>query len=340
MRANLCTGFKLQMVDLTILALAAFRIPDVNDKTGRLPPSKHKDAAKRLIMACSQAKEPTATLHILRAILLSSSLPKAKDVAQNFSLADVRACRRELEDLVDQGNADAMTLLGQFLEQEGSKARARELYEQAVEQKEAASNTESEDRISQIAVPQIPPWNLLGQMLLQEKDPQRREQAEATFLKGALEGDDPLSYYHLATFQPQYSHDWLQYMTKAASAGHVDAAYQIANFYQDLNGSMNLHSETPKWAKEGKFAKSLRWLIQWKKTAPGELAHEWFGLAANKGHKPSMLELAEFEELSGRIGDAKSWLEKIIVSPPGKPEQWPQTVAEARTKLKKLAGRA
>lgn len=326
----------MQLADLTILALATFRVPDVNDKTGRLPPSKHKDAAKRLIMACSQAKEPTATLHILRAILLSSSLPKAKDVAQNFSLADVRACRRELEELADQGNPDAMTLLGQFLEQEGSKARARKLYEQAVELKEAALNIESEDRISQIAVPQTPPWNLLGQMLLRETDAESREQAEAAFRKGALEGDDPLSYYHLATFQPQYSHDWLQYMTKAASAGHVDAAYQIANFYHDLNDSMNLHSKMPEWAKEGNFAKSLRWLLQWKKTAPGELAHEWFQLAADKGHKPSMLELADVEELSGRVGNAKTWLEKIIASPAGKTELWPQTVADARTKLRRL----
>ena len=56
--------------------------------------------------------------------------------------------------------------------------------------------------------------------------------AQDVLMEGALKNDYPASYYYLALYyEPVTSPTWLQYMLKAASSGHAEAARVLGLFY-------------------------------------------------------------------------------------------------------------
>ncbi len=106
--------------DITYIAIPLLRIPD--DKAPkRLPPSQHPTIAAHLLTACSAAEDAMATLQILSAVYHSNNdgIPQARTIARLFSRTDIKNCMAMLEKLAVAGNADALTLHGQFLERSG-----------------------------------------------------------------------------------------------------------------------------------------------------------------------------------------------------------------------------
>lgn len=264
----------------------------------------------------------------------SRSVERAGHVASLLSPAEVRICRQELERLASTNHSEAKTLLGHFLEREGSKAQAKELYEQAMETVEYGFTHSPKESFT---LPQTRPWNALGLVLLEENSDESLQQAREAFRWGALEGDDPLSYYYLAShFEEKSSGNWLQYMSKAAGSGHQGAMYQVANFYMDIDGE-DMASNSKASTQDQVLVRSLRWLHQRKAANARDLGIEYFQVAAAGGHKPSMLELAELAFIEGRDGKAIEWLETIARPPPkGKEEEWPSIAAEAKRRLQRL----
>jgi TPR repeat protein len=287
-------------------------------------------------LAMSKALEPNAVLHINRAVLLREKLPAAQEVAAQYSQAELRTAFENLAELALKKHPDAMSLLGQFYEKQGLKQRATKLYEQAVNQYTAKeSKKANKEKLAQpMQLPQLAPWNALGFILMTEKDPESLKQAEEAFRIGALDHDDPLSYYHLATFQTRHSGDWLQYMTKAAGSGHLEAMYELGEFYSEANQAYI----NPELANDKVLNKLMSWILDWKPQKLKALADEWFTTAASAGYKPAMWKLAEDLERGNTDGQdtegALHWY-KIIAGAPqfDKEERWPKLVDQARRKL-------
>jgi tetratricopeptide (TPR) repeat protein len=223
---------------------------------------------------------------------------------------------------------DALTLKGLFLEQEGQKQKAKELYQEAILRSHLKYVPGSRHPMQ---LPLMTPWNALGFLLKADKDPNVQAEAKTYFEKGALEGDDPLSYYELAAFEPKTSTKWLQYTSKAAASGHRQAIVNLANFYQEVA------AEDSPILKDSKMRNALNWLLAWRRGSAAAFAHEWLQAASNIGHKPSMLQLAEYHDSIGDHERAKEHLRQMLEPPSAanQSEEWPQLVQLAR---KRLAG--
>lgn len=328
----------LDVEDITTFAMVVARIPDVQDEVrrSRLPPSIHKPTARTLLLGCVKAKDSLATLLVLNAVLqsIANSSPevqkKNKEIASLLSVAEVAYCRKELEALAASKDPDAMNLLGQLLEREGQMHQARTLYEAAFETATIKPDPES---ARTLFLTLVPAWNALGKLLFTDKDPKARELAKAAFEKGALKADDPISYYHLASFEDERSAEWLKYMNKAAATGHVEAMYKLGNRYSHINSDSG-GSIKDAYMDEGKLRKALKWL-SFKPDATKDLAEEWYGVAAGCGYKPAMQELVKLSETKGDAERVETYLQKMIEPPPiGETEEWPRLVEEAKRRLK------
>ncbi|KAF2015463.1 hypothetical protein BU24DRAFT_421767 [Aaosphaeria arxii CBS 175.79] len=325
--------YKIDLEDITNLAITTYRIPDADASGSKLPPSPHKNISRTLLLSCCKAKEPGAIMHIMNAVYLASSKDSARQIASLFSPAEIRSCRQDLEALADTDFADAKTLLGLFAEREGNEQAAFQLYEQALESKNVKYNM---GEVHPMGLPRFTPWNALGTLLINSQNPELREKAKHAFTKGALEGDDPVAYYHLASFEDKESGKWLQYMHKAAGAGHREAMYELGHFFMKINSqgrgkvdTSHLHDKT--------VVRSLWWLTMWKEDSPRNLGLEWFTVAAESGHKPSMLELADVSEIEDETDVAIGWLQTIADPPPSdQAEEWPILAAEAKKKLLRM----
>jgi TPR repeat protein len=326
---------------MTHLAMVVGRVPDSGpvNKSGRLPPSIHPELSRQLLMACVRAGERTAVLHVLRLVLRRSDSEYAKRRASQFTSTDLRIARQQLEALAEAGDADAKTLLGQLLEQERSskrvhEPRAHQLWQEAHDIKVAdmARQKVAFKDHHQLELPQMEPWNLLGCALLQQQDPDSRERAKALFKTGALQADDPISYYYLASLEDRTSGLWLQYITKAAASGVADAMYELANFYADLGES---NSKAQGMLKtDGLLAKSTNWITSFKKNnGPKDIAIEWYKVAADAGSKAAMWKLAEMAEAAGDLDTAAENLEEIVEAPPDDSPDGADLVRAANKKL-------
>ncbi|KAF2270205.1 hypothetical protein CC78DRAFT_539454 [Lojkania enalia] len=327
---GLADKYKLKVADITALALVTFRVPDITDKHDRLPPSQHKQVSHELLLGCVKAKDPLATLHLLSAVNNKDTIAVARNTFNFLTSKDIQLCHGILSEFAEQGNADALTLKGQFLEQEGRKEEAQKLYEKAMTLKDTKYNPANQELLP-MAIPVIPPWNAFGSMLLASKDPASRQRAKEVLEIGAFKGDDPLAYYHLASLEDGQTGNWLKFMTKAAASGHAVAMYEIANFYANASSDGKLNPSIP---MDSILTKALSWLANWKSGGPLRLAQEWFELAARKGYKPAMIELVDLYEVNGYADMVVAVLENMVEPPAkGKVETWPALVTEARERL-------
>jgi TPR repeat protein len=335
---NYNAEYKLNVEDIATFAMVIARIPDVQDEVrrARLPPSIHKPTAKLLLLGCVKAKDPLATLLILNAVLQSTtnSSPefrrKSKEIASLLNSAEITHCRKELEALAAKEDSDAMNLLGQLQECEGQTRQARTLYEAAFR---SATTKPDPESARTLFLTLVPAWNALGNLLLADEDPKAQTLAKAAFEKGALLADDPISYYHLASFENEKSANWLRYMNKAAATGHVEAMYKLGNQYLHINTDSG-GSVKDAYTNDGQLKKALRWLSL-KQDATQDLAEEWYGVAAECGYKPAMQELVKLSETKGDAEGVKIYLQKMIEPPPaGETEEWPRLVEEARRRLR------
>jgi hypothetical protein len=330
--------YKIELDDVSSLGIITFKIPDVSDPAKRalLPPSQHKAISGLLLQGCAQAGDPLAIVHILTAVYLSSVGDESvQELARLFPRHEIPKYRQTLESFDQQTlekttalSPDVLTLKGLFLQQEGQILQAKKAYSDAIK----PSNLKYEPGARHpMQLPLIAPWNALGFLLKAEKDPEAQAEAKVPFQLGALQGDDPLSYYELAAFEPRTSEKWLRYTSKAAASGHKQAMINLIDFYQEA-----AKTESPILKDDG-IRKALNWLLGWKPGSAAALAREWLAAASNAGHKPSMLQLAEYHDSIGNHEQAKEYLRQMLEAPSAanQREEWPQLVQLAR---KRLAG--
>ncbi|KAF2875056.1 hypothetical protein BDV95DRAFT_603829 [Massariosphaeria phaeospora] len=314
--------YKINLADITQLALATGRIVDSQKSNLRISPSIHNPMSDFIMLSCSKAMDPTAVLHIMGAVYLSNNntTPTAKTIANRMSRSELKDCEEALRQLAIKGNTGALTLQGQFLERKGQVEQARALYEKALEK------CDTKHELDEWETPRLAPWNALGFLTMDNKD--QKAQAKAAFEKGALEADDPVSYFHLASFEDPMSANWLKYMTKAAASGDLEAMFRLACFYTKMAAEKD---SVPRY---GRVATMVAWLTLKGEARYFRHAQEWFMIAAYSGHKPSMLELAEMSFVYGDQEKAKRYLRDMLAPPlDGGKEEWPRLVEEARKRL-------
>ncbi|EUC32028.1 hypothetical protein COCCADRAFT_99764 [Bipolaris zeicola 26-R-13] len=335
---RLVKKYNVALDDVSSLGIITFKIPDISDpvKRAQIPPSQHKTISGLLLQGCAQAGDPLAIVHILTAVYLSSAGDESvQELARLFPRHEVPRYRQTLESFDQQTLEkttalwpEVLTLKGLFLEQEGQRLKAKEVYLQAIN---PSSLKYEPGARHPMQLPLIAPWNALGLLLKSEKDPKVQAEAKTPFELGALKGDDPLSYYELAAFEPRASEKWLRYTSKAAASGHQQAMINLIDFYQEVaKTELSI-------LKDGGIRKALNWLLGWKPGSAAALAREWLEAASNAGHKPSMLQLADYHDSNGDHEQAKEYLRQILEVPSAanQKEEWPRLVQLAR---KRLAG--
>lgn len=327
-------GYKTSVEDIASLAIVTFRVPDLSDasKKAALPPSQHKPLSAALLQGCAQAEDPLAICQILTAVYLAGlDEVSAKELAALFSQSEIAKYRKTLEKLGAKSKTfalgpEVLTLQGLFAEREGQKEKAKMFYLEAVERCHFKYNPKARHPMQ---LPLITPWNALGYLLKADNDPNVRDQAKNYFRRGAVEGDDPLSYYELASLEDRTSPQWLQYTSKAAASGHRQATVNLAEFYRDIS-----KEDSPVLANS-KMRDALNWLLGWRQGSAADLAREWLQAASNIGHKPSTMQLADHCESVGNKEGAKVHLRKLLEPPSStnQVEEWPQLVRVAQKRL-------
>ncbi|KAF2277737.1 uncharacterized protein EI97DRAFT_431821, partial [Westerdykella ornata] len=320
---------KIQLIDLTNIAHSTWHIPDVKSKkTGELVSSRHKVVARDLFLALSSAGEVNATLHLNRAVFLRNRHLVAREVAGLLSPGDVQKARLKLQEAATKKNAEAISLTGEIWAAEGKKKAARELYESAMKVVKLKPDPKA---VRRPGLPQAPPWICLGYSLLDDQTPESTERAKEIFRIGAVEADDPLACFHYALLTERGSGEWLRFMTKAAGSGHLEAMYELAKFYHDVDIKKAASSN------DKTLVNALSWLKDWKLSNSKYLADEWFLAAAMAGHKPSMFHLAQEHEAKEEYEEARTWY-AMVVEPPSKhkKEHWPDLPAKAQSCLKAM----
>ncbi|KAH7408579.1 hypothetical protein DE146DRAFT_381843 [Phaeosphaeria sp. MPI-PUGE-AT-0046c] len=332
---NLTTRYNVSVEDLASLALITYKIPDLSnpDKKAALPPSRHKPLAIAMLQGCAQLEDPLAVTQILTAVYIAGTSNEAgtRELASHFPQAVVAKCQDALTRLgakaakIELG-PDVLTLQGLFFERDGKTEQAEKAYTEAVQRCQFKFNPRSRHPMQ---IPLITPWNALGQLLKTSQDPSRREQAKGYFKRGASEGDDPLSCLELAAFEKRGSLDWLKYTSKVAASGHRDAMVDLAEFY-----SLASAPDSPVLA-DSATRKALGWLLGWKGNSTVRLAAEWLQAAANMGHKPSILKLADHYKSIGDMEVEKEYLRKLAAPPSqaAQVEEWPQLAQLGRQRL-------
>lgn len=328
-----CAEYGTSVEDLASIAIVTYRVPDQKYWDKGVP--ENRSVATSMLKGCAQLADPLATIQILSAVYLSSisDSPVFRDYASFFNQAEVSRYGIILEKLGAKSTTfplgpEALTLQGLFAEKEGNIDKAESLYTEAVQRVHFKYNSKSRHPMQ---LPMIAPWNALGNLLKSSGDPVKEARAREYFKKGALEGDDPLSYYESAAFEQKTDPIWLQYISKAAASGHREATVDLAEFYREAS-----LKDSPVLA-ETSMRNALNWLLEWKSGSAGKLANEWLHAASLMGHKPSTLQLADHCEEIGDHEGAKEHLRRVVELPsrPNQVEEWPQLVQLAK---KRLAG--
>ncbi|KAF2624690.1 hypothetical protein BU25DRAFT_413237 [Macroventuria anomochaeta] len=331
---QLITKYNVTSEHISGLALMTYSIPDLSDPTKRamLPPSPHKINAGLILQGCAEIEDPLAIKHIMTAIYLNTytTAPGARDIALLFPKSEILKYRKSLEALKIDGKDDpeALTLHGLFLEKENQPAKARLLYEKALQMPWVYQYNIQARHPAQLPI--IAPWNALGYLLKDSKDPATREKAKWAFEQGAHKGDDPLSYYELSAFNDRSSVEWLKCTSKAAASGHREAMFSLAQFYRVLSATDSplLQSDT-----SGKLKSALDWLLGWRQGSSTRLAIEWYEAAGNAGHKAALLQLADWYEVSDGKEKAREVLQRIVEPGEGREEEFPEIVHKAKGRL-------
>lgn len=264
---------------------------------------------RRLLLSVSAAGDVSATIRLLNTALKHGQL-------QAQELIPVRA--RLMSLVKDDKHPLAMVLLAQMLVAEGQHGRALPLLEAATSQLSAAASapapapaepgSRASDPGEDADEPAVtPPWTALGNLRLRLGDPQGAREA---FEVGAFKGDDPAAYFYLAAFEAAHTAAWLEYTTKAAASGHVEAAFGLGRFYSlpDAEaaaiGDAAVRAELRRRDGTGERRAPLSGRMRW--------AVEWLSVAAAACHMPSILYSARLAWRLGARAEAVAVLNTVL----------------------------
>lgn len=174
----------------------------------------HFRTAQALFMDASALEDPLATLLLISRGLKSNSLKSAL-----FSRT-----RKHFVDLVSAKNPTALFLQGRIHEHDGHENLALESYE-----KSATVSGDGHSGAEALVITLGEVWRAIGLLRKNRKDPVGTEKA---FKKAALEFDDSLSYFYLATeFTDSSSGQYEDYLFHAASGGESEAIELLGSYY-------------------------------------------------------------------------------------------------------------
>ncbi|TQS38105.1 hypothetical protein Golomagni_01399, partial [Golovinomyces magnicellulatus] len=220
--------------------------------------------ARSLILSASAMGDRTATFEIISSALRTNSLHHYHVVLT------------QLEDLANDGDQQAMMLLGKVLFYTNSEKRSLSWLQKATHP--TTGNLDFEGASESLV--------LEGRILQKQSD---LSGAKSAFEKAAKQLNDPQAYFYLSKMEVNGTPLQVDYLLKAASAGVTEAWYNLGVI------------ELDEIQKNG---------IQPKKLEDYGLAREWFLVAAHDGHGPSMLNLAIMSKMSQNLNQAFEWLKK------------------------------
>ncbi|KAF2100229.1 hypothetical protein NA57DRAFT_73839 [Rhizodiscina lignyota] len=198
---------------------------------------EQQSLGSRLLHACSAAKEPNATIELVK-------IAHRRD---QLHLAHFKAPLSHLAVLVREMDPRAMVLQAQMFEDQGKLKEALTLYQKATSFKtrwrEMLRDAELDDDQLDIITKSEDPtdygvdsaYTAMGALYARAFND--TENAIKSFEKGALEGGDPEAFHALAQYElkdpdnPVYTEKYIEYETKAAASCHLEAAYAVAKFY-------------------------------------------------------------------------------------------------------------
>lgn len=296
------------------------------------------ELGKRMVIDCSAAGDPEATLQIVASTFLNTqtSNDSFHRIMDSVKLSNLRGHLKELA--YTSRHPGALSLLGQMLERVGNYTEAVALYKEAVEQSTELSydTIASNNPTRPVRIPMKAPWNCLGELLLRQGDIAGAKEA---FRVGAFKGDDPLTYFFLAELEAKHSSKWLKYMTKAAASGYAEAAFNLGNFYaMEKKKTETIQDRKVLW-----HLRELDAFGRWKMYYLGDdktqystqtgrtgMAWEWYNVATRLGHKEAGLALAEMARAARNWKFAAETLVFVLSLPQrGMAEEYPSAVKKA-----------
>ncbi|RKF55309.1 putative hcp-like protein [Golovinomyces cichoracearum] len=225
--------------------------------------------ARSLILSASAMGDRTATFEIISSAIRTNSI-------HHYHMV-----RTRLEILANNGDQQAMMLLGKVLFYTNSEKRSLSWLQKATHPITGNLNFEG---ASECLV-------LIGRILQKQSD---LAGAKSAFEKAAKQLNDPQAYFYLSKMEANGTSLQVDYLLKAASAGITEAWYNLGVI------------ELDKIQKNGK---------QPKKLEDYGIARDWFLVAAYDGHGPSMLNLAIMSKISQNLDEAFAWLKKAESTP-------------------------
>ena len=259
--------------------------------------------ARRLVIAASYLHDSAATLQLISEAIRTS----------NLTHPDIVGARMHLEILVKKDkNPAAMVLLGKIRETQGKPSEALSLYE-------SAANADSHTYTGAEAVEgsTAEAWANVSRLKVRLGD---MKGAKAAIEKAALQYDDPMAYYYLATnFRAQESTDYPMYLMKAAASGVVEAAQVLGAYYHTkwkADAYVSLPEEGENNSADGTIMTGITSQLQGDSVSQRKIAEirglatEWFAVAAEAGLPYSQISLAILLRSGGLVEKGMEWLNR------------------------------
>jgi tetratricopeptide (TPR) repeat protein len=252
---------------------------------GRSTSSEQKALARHLLISSANLGDSAAIILMAKYALRFGELdaPSYKPILQRLGILAKK-----------ERNSRAAALLGGILISQGRGEEALEFLRNIV-------STPTEDQESLDTIGEV--CSTLGCILLQKG---AREEAEKVIRKGALEYDNPLSYFYLSNLQAKGSPENIMYLEKAAASGVVEACHNL--------GVLELR-KIEKYIESKSIAEQATMEVK-----DYGLTKEWFRVAAEGGFGRSMLSLSMICRAEGRAEEEEDWLRRAAKIPEFKEE--------------------
>ncbi|PQE08329.1 Tetratricopeptide-like helical domain protein [Rutstroemia sp. NJR-2017a WRK4] len=272
---GLCKRYQISPSTITSLGMAI----------GYSTSSEQKALARHLLISSANLGDVLAIILMAKYALRFGELdiPSYRPILQKLSILAKK-----------ERNPQAAALLGEILTRQGRGEEALGFLRDAVA-------TPTEDKESLGTMGEL--CARLGHILLLKG---ALEEAEKVLWKGALEYDNPASYFYLSNLQAQGSPENIMYLEKAAASGIPEACHNL--------GVLELR-KIEKYVESKSIAGQATMEVK-----DYGLTKEWFQVAAEAGFGRSMVSLSMICRVEGRAEEGDDWLRRAAKIPEFKEE--------------------